>query len=57
MRSPADARYFLAWVDRVTASVEAHRGWNDPAEKEAVLADLDRARRELEARAAVAAPR
>ena len=39
-----DAAYFVRWVDRVTAAAAAHTGWNTPAEREAVLAQLARAR-------------
>ena len=39
-----DAAYFVRWVDRVTAAAAAHMGWNTPAEREAVLAQLARAR-------------
>ena len=44
VRSPADASYFLQWIDRVRAAADAHRGWNTAAEKEAVLAQIARAR-------------
>ena len=43
-RSPGDARYFAAWIDRVTETTTAHPGWNDAAEKRAVLERLSRAR-------------
>jgi TolB protein len=39
-RSPSDASYFLAWIDRVTASTTAYPDWNSPAEKEGVLREL-----------------
>ena len=39
-----DAAYFARWVDRVTAAASAHTGWNTPAEREAALAQLARAR-------------
>ena len=45
-RSPADAAWFVRWVDRVIAAAGAHDGWNTPAEQEAVLAQLARAREE-----------
>jgi hypothetical protein len=44
VRSAGDASYFLSWIDRVRAAAEAHRGWNTPAEKEAVLAQVTKAR-------------
>ena len=51
MRSPADARYFTAWIDRVRAAAEAHAGWNTAAEKQGVLAQLAQARAVFEERA------
>jgi Tol biopolymer transport system component len=51
VRSLPDARYFLAWVDRVLEAVTAHPDWNTPAEKDEVLARLARARAEFEERA------
>ena len=44
VRSPADARYFTAWIDRVRAAAEVHGGWNTAAEKQGVLALLAQAR-------------
>jgi hypothetical protein len=45
---PADSRedgaYFVRWVDRVGAAASAHTGWNTPAEREAALAQIARAR-------------
>jgi WD40 repeat protein len=49
-RSADDARYFIAWIDRMRASVEAHREWNSPAEREETLEMLGRARGEYERR-------
>ena len=43
-RSPADARYFLAWLAETRAAAAAHGGWNSPAERAHVLAQLDAAR-------------
>jgi TolB protein len=42
--SREDAAYFVRWVDRVNAAAAAHTGWNTPAEQEAALAQLARAR-------------
>jgi hypothetical protein len=39
-RSPEDARYFVAWVDRVIEATGAHPDWRSPAEKAQVLARL-----------------
>jgi len=43
-RSPGDAAYFLAWIDRLEKAAREHAGWNTAGEKEAVLADLAKAR-------------
>ncbi len=43
-RSAKDARYFEAWVDRVTEAAAAHPDWNTALEREAVLARLAQAR-------------
>ncbi|HYC33531.1 MAG TPA: hypothetical protein VEB59_14680, partial [Gemmatimonadales bacterium] len=43
-RSVADAEYFVAWIDRMRAAVEAHRDWNTEQEKRDVLGTLERAR-------------
>ena len=46
VRSPADAAWFVRWVDRVIDAAGAHTGWNTPAEREATLSQLSRARDE-----------
>jgi len=51
VRSSRDAQYFVAWLDRVHAATAAHRGWNTAAEKDAALAQLERARAEYQSRA------
>ncbi len=43
-RSPQDARYFEAWIDRVGEATQAWPDWNSEAEKEAVLENLAKAR-------------
>ncbi len=43
-RSTDDAAYFLAWIDRLEKAAREHTGWNTGAEKEAVLADIAKAR-------------
>ncbi len=43
-RSREDAEYFIAWIDRMRASVEASTDWNNPAELTATLDELSRAR-------------
>ena len=40
VRNAADARYFVAWIERVEAAAAAHPGWNDEREKAEVLARL-----------------
>jgi TolB protein len=43
-RSPKDAQYFLAWVDRVIEAAEKHPAYNSEAEKQEVLKQLQAAR-------------
>jgi hypothetical protein len=43
-RSPADARYFAAWIDRVTQTTSAYPDWNSAAEKRGVLDRLQQAK-------------
>jgi len=43
-RSPKDARYFAAWIDRVTDSTSHYPDWNSAAEKELVWKRLRDAR-------------
>ena len=43
-RSPQDARYFAAWVDRITETTVAYPDWNNAAEKRGVLERLAQAR-------------
>jgi TolB protein len=49
-RSPEDARYFMAWIDRMRGAVERHRDWNSDAERQETLEMLARARAEYERR-------
>ena len=42
--APADAAYFVAWMDRVIQAAEARGGWNDDGEKRATLEYLEAAR-------------
>ena len=42
--APADAAYFVAWMDRVIEAAEARGGWNDDAERIATLEYLNVAR-------------
>ena len=43
-RSPDDARFFEAWIDRLAETTAAYPDWNSPPEKAAVLARLKEAR-------------
>jgi TolB protein len=43
-RSPQDARYFAAWIDRMTETTTAYPDWNSAAEKSSVLERLAQAR-------------
>lgn len=43
-RSPEDAAYFAAWIERVAEATSHYPDWNSPAEKEAVLKQLAEAR-------------
>jgi TolB protein len=47
-RSSADAKYFMAWIDRVVESTNAYPDWNSAAEKAAVLSELQAGRAEFE---------
>jgi len=46
--SPEDARFFIAWINRLTDAANAHADWNSPAEKSRVLDLLSRARKVYE---------
>ena len=43
-RSPQDARYFAAWMDRTTETTAAYPDWNNAAEKRLVLDRLAQAK-------------
>ena len=43
-RAPEDARYFAAWVDRITEATAAYPDWNSDAEKRGVLRQLAQAK-------------
>jgi TolB protein len=47
VRSPDDARYFLAWIDRLEAAAEANGDWNTEQEKARVLETIREARAEF----------
>jgi TolB protein len=43
-RSPDDARYFAAWMDRIAETTSAYPDWNNAAEKSMVLERLKQAK-------------
>jgi hypothetical protein len=49
LRSPADAAYFVAWVDRLIAAARGSANWNTEAEKRTVVALLEEAKKKYEA--------
>jgi TolB protein len=49
-RNPADATYFVAWMDRLISAVLSNTWWNTEAEKQSVLGMLQEARTEYESR-------
>ena len=42
--APQDARFFLAWIDKLIAAAQQHAGYNTEEEKQEVLATLNKAR-------------
>jgi TolB protein len=52
IRSTPDARYFIAWIDRLVSAVQAYPDWNSEAEKQRTLETVRAARKEFELRAA-----
>lgn len=44
VRSATDARYFIAWIDRLLGAASAHPGWNATEERDEVMARLQKAR-------------
>lgn len=49
LRSPADAAFFAAWIDRLIAAARRNTSWNTEAEKQSVLGMLEEARKKYEA--------
>jgi Tol biopolymer transport system component len=43
-KSPGDAAYFIAWIDRVIEGARSNHDWNKDEEKESILRLLDQAR-------------
>jgi TolB protein len=52
VRSPDDATYFVAWIDRLRAAAEANQDWNSLQEKRRVLEQISQAAAEFERRKA-----
>jgi hypothetical protein len=52
VRSPGDAEYFVAWIDRLIEMARAHGGYNTAEEKTALLKILGDARAVMSERAA-----
>jgi len=44
-RSPEDAKYFVAWIERTIETTSQYPDWNSAAEKESVMRKLDEAKR------------
>jgi hypothetical protein len=47
-RSPEDAKYFMAWIDRTMDTTSQYPDWNSAAEKEYVVGRLGEAKRVFE---------
>ncbi|HET7295671.1 MAG TPA: CehA/McbA family metallohydrolase, partial [Gemmatimonadales bacterium] len=56
VRSPEDAAFFVAWIDRLDQAAQSHEGWNTPEEREHVLHLLAQARAVYAAQAAASLP-
>jgi TolB protein len=48
LRSPADAAYFMAWVDRLIGAARGNANWNTEAEKQEVVRLLEEAKKKYE---------
>jgi hypothetical protein len=44
LHSPADAAYFVAWVDRLIEAASSSTSWNTESEKQAVISEFQKAR-------------
>jgi TolB protein len=49
LESPADAAYFVAWVDRLIAAANQNTSWNTESEKQSVLTMFEEAKKKYEA--------
>jgi hypothetical protein len=47
-RSPEDAKYFVAWIERMIEITAKYPDWNSAAEKDYVMGRLDKAKRVFE---------
>jgi TolB protein len=47
-RSPEDAKYFVAWIERTIDTTSKYPDWNSAAEKEYVIGKLEEAKRVFE---------
>jgi TolB protein len=50
IRSAADAKYFVQWIDDITRQAQAHGGWRSEKERAHVLGQFAEARRIMEQR-------
>jgi TolB protein len=50
VRSPQDARYFIAWIDAISRQAEQAPGWRSEKEKDHVLGQFQEARKIFEQR-------
>ncbi|MGA9528100.1 MAG: CehA/McbA family metallohydrolase [Terriglobales bacterium] len=48
LHSPADAGYFIAWMDRLMAAARSNMSWNTEKEKQSVLNRIEEARKKYE---------
>jgi TolB protein len=44
-QSPADAKYFVAWIERMMDTTSHYPDWNSAAEKEYVMGRLEEGKR------------
>jgi Tol biopolymer transport system component len=49
LHSPADAAYFVTWMDRLIAAAQTNTSWNTDAEKQSVLTLFEEARKKYDA--------
>ena len=49
LHSPADASYFVAWVDRLIAATRSNTSWNTDAERQSVVNSLEDAKKTYQA--------